>query len=85
MNYTILTEAQIAALLFDSEPWLSCDDCFVRVDGYVERAAAGLCSGDPEMDVHLAACPACRDEADILLALLTGFSPAEISPGSDPR
>lgn len=69
-------------MLFDSEPWLSCDDCFARTDAYVERLAAGTDPGDRAMDVHLAACPACRDEADILLALLAGAVPDESSTGS---
>ena len=65
-----LTPAQIAALLLDSDPYLSCDDCLDRVDVYVDRIALGADPADHAMTVHLAACPACRDEADLLLELL---------------
>lgn len=39
MNDTpaVLTEAAIAGLLADTEPYLSCDECFERIDRYVEQ------------------------------------------------
>lgn len=67
-----LTRPQVEALMFDSDPWLSCDECFDRADFYVECIARGLEPDDPAMDVHLTCCPACREEAATLLALLTG-------------
>jgi hypothetical protein len=53
---------------------IGCDLCFERLDEYVEAELAG---GDPErvqpgMAAHLAGCPACRDEHESLLALLSG-------------
>jgi len=65
----LLRPGQIRALLLDSEPWLSCDECFNRVDRYVEHLLAGSSGHDELMTVHLIACPACLDEAESLLTL----------------
>ncbi len=61
---------RIASLLADTEPYLSCDDCFQRIDQYVERRMADLHHDDLEMTTHLAGCGVCTDEADALEALL---------------
>lgn len=55
-----LTDDQIAALLFDSEPWFSCEDCFEHIDVYVEQLAAGLDPGHRAMEVHLKDAPVRR-------------------------
>lgn len=74
-----LTAAQAASLTATSEPWLSCDDCFEAIDGYVD---ALLDSGPPDdepLRVHLARCPACFDEAESLISLVAaddGLDPA---------
>lgn len=60
----------IANLLVDTEPYLSCDDCFERLDQYVERRVADLHHDDVRMTTHLAGCGVCADEADALEALL---------------
>lgn len=60
----------IAQLLVDSSPYLSCDDCFARIDEYVERALADPRHHDVAMEVHLAACSACAEEAETLRELL---------------
>ncbi len=69
-----LTPAAVAALLLDTSPWLSCDNCFERMDTYVEALIHGAWHGDddPAMAAHLRGCPACAEEADSLLGLLTG-------------
>jgi hypothetical protein len=60
---------RIRALILDSEPWLSCGECFARVDGYVERLLSGRPSRDEALGVHLVACPACLNEAQSLVTL----------------
>jgi hypothetical protein len=51
---------------------LGCDECFERLDEYVELelAAAGADAAIPGMRTHLAGCPACREEHDSLRALV---------------
>jgi hypothetical protein len=65
-------ERLIAALLGPHGPELGCDECFERLDVFVEAEVAG---GDAESRVagmrsHLQGCPACSEEHDSLLALL---------------
>ena len=65
-----LTPGAIASLLTDTEPYLSCDDCFERMDHYVEQRVAGTPQDDPEMAAHLAGCGVCAEEAQALEELL---------------
>lgn len=68
----------LARLTLDTDPWLSCDDCFRQVDEYVELVLAGAASRMPAMAVHLRGCPACAEEAETVLALAaedTGIDP----------
>ena len=63
----------LGRLLGPAEPEIGCDECFERLDEYVEIELAG---GDaeavvPGMGTHLDGCPACRDEHDSLVALLS--------------
>ena len=60
----------IAALLVDTDPYLSCNDCFARLDQYVERRTQDPCYDDVVMRAHLAGCGACQEEAETLLELL---------------
>lgn len=64
-----LTAGALDALLLDTTPWLSCDDCFARMDTHVEALLGGS-SHDPAMDRHLLGCVACAEEAESLLELL---------------
>jgi hypothetical protein len=66
-----LSPEVIASLLADTSPYLSCDDCFARIDEYVERRVADPRYEDPAMDAHLAGCGACAEEAATLEELLT--------------
>ncbi|HKH17884.1 MAG TPA: hypothetical protein VKA57_10190 [Solirubrobacteraceae bacterium] len=63
----------LARLLGPSEPELTCDQCFERLDGYVELELAGrdADAAVPGMRAHLQGCPACREDHDSLAALLT--------------
>jgi hypothetical protein len=70
-----LTPASVEALLLDTTPWLSCEDCFEQMDTYVEARVDDPSHHDPAMSAHLAGCPACAEEADSLLDLV-GDGPA---------
>jgi hypothetical protein len=52
---------------------VGCDDCFEQLDRYVELELAGedAAAAVPGLSEHLAGCPACREEHDSLLALLS--------------
>ncbi len=54
-------------------PDIGCDECFERLDEYVELELAGSDADTavPGMRAHLEGCPACRDERDSLRALLS--------------
>ncbi len=59
----------LARLTLDTEPWLSCDDCFRHLDEYVELVLAGAAERLPAMTVPLRGCPACSEEAGTVLVL----------------
>ena len=66
-----LSAEAVTALLVDTSPYLSCDECFERMDSHVEALLADPHHDDPAMQRHLAGCPACQEEAESLMALLT--------------
>lgn len=66
----VLSADRIAGLLADTSPYLSCDDCFARLDEYVEARIADPHHQDAAMNAHLAGCGACADEAQALEELL---------------
>lgn len=64
----------IERLLGPEGPEIGCDECFDKLDVYVEAELDGR---DPDAAVpglraHLAGCPACAEEHDSLLALAQG-------------
>ncbi len=63
------------SLLGPTGPELSCDECFERLDEYVEgREVHGMAA-------HLEGCPACREDYESLLALVRhddGGAPTEV-------
>ena len=67
-----LTASAIDALVLDTAPWLSCESCFERMDTYVEAFLHDRAYEDPAMAAHLRGCPACAEEADTLIDLVTG-------------
>lgn len=69
-SHARLTDAALDALLLDTSPYLSCDECFDQIDAYVEKMLADPDHQDLAMHVHLAACGACAEEADALTELL---------------
>lgn len=66
-----LTPDTIAKLLTNTDPYLSCDECFVRIDEYVEHTLTDPSYRDVPMDVHLAGCAVCSEEAETLAELLS--------------
>ena len=61
-------------LLGPEGPQVSCEECFERLDEYVDAELAGR---DPErvvpgMAAHLEGCPACREEHESLRDLVAG-------------
>ena len=67
-----MTDPLLSRLLGPAGPELSCEACFEHLDVYVEAEHAGQ-DGDarvPGLRAHLEGCPACREEAAGLLALL---------------
>lgn len=67
---TELTAEATARLLLDTSPYLSCDECFARLDEYIEDLVRQPGHDDPAMRIHLQGCGACADEVDALLALV---------------
>jgi hypothetical protein len=57
-------------LILDTEPYLSCDDCFNLVDTYVEALLTDPDHDQPTMRTHLAGCAACAEEARSLILLV---------------
>lgn len=53
---------------------VGCDECFDRIDEYVDLELAGLDADEriPGLRSHLDGCPACREEHDALLELAAG-------------
>ncbi|HET6653690.1 MAG TPA: hypothetical protein VFH10_13685 [Nocardioides sp.] len=70
MNHRRVSPDALRAMTLDTQPWLSCDECFDRMDAYVERLLADPDHTDVPMATHLNACTACAEEADSLMALV---------------
>ena len=64
----------LGRLLGPKEPEIGCDECFEELDRYVELELAGADADTavPGLRAHLSGCPACREEHDSLLALVSG-------------
>jgi hypothetical protein len=52
------------SLLGPTEPEIGCDECFDRLDEFVDGGTV------PGMEAHLEGCPACREDYESLLALV---------------
>jgi hypothetical protein len=74
MNENAELKQALRRLLGPGTPEVGCDECFTRLDEYVELELAGE---DPDAAVpglraHLDGCPACREEHESLRALVGG-------------
>ena len=65
-------DALVGRLLGPTGYELGCEECFDRLDRYVELELAGEPSDElvPGMRAHLDGCPACNEEHESLHALL---------------
>jgi hypothetical protein len=77
---TPLSPQAARRLTLDTEPYLSCDDCFDLVDGYVEALLTDPDHDDDAMRTHLAGCAACAEEARSLLLLVAGQDGVDPGP-----
>jgi hypothetical protein len=61
----------LRALLGPTDPQVSCEECFERLDEYVELELEGADAEArvPGMRAHLDGCPACREEHESLREL----------------
>ena len=63
-----LTPGQTQALIVDTEPWMSCEECFEVMDRYVDALLSHAPHPEPPgLLTHLAACTACAEEVSSLL------------------
>jgi anti-sigma factor RsiW len=63
-----MTDPALDRLLGPREPEIGCDECFDRLDEYVDLEDAD--ARVPGMRAHLDGCPACREEYESLRALV---------------
>lgn len=68
-----MSDQRIERLLGPNGYEVGCEECFDRLDEFVELELAG---GDadaavPGLRAHLEGCPACREEHDALVALVS--------------
>jgi hypothetical protein len=66
------SDKALKRLLGPVEPELLCDECFEKLDYYVELELRGREADEqiPGMRPHLEGCPACREEYDSLRELV---------------
>lgn len=71
------TDDTIKRLLGPAEPELLCNECFERLDEYVDLELQGARADDqiPGMRAHLEGCPACREEYQSLRELVESGGP----------
>lgn len=64
----------LGRLLGPPTPEIGCDECFDKLDEYVELEVAGrdADAAVPGLRAHLAGCSACREEHESLRALVSG-------------
>ena len=72
-KYDHTPNPELERLLGPTGHEVSCDECFELLDQYVELEVQGANADEriPGLRNHLAGCPACREEHDSLLALVT--------------
>jgi hypothetical protein len=63
-----MNDETLKRLLGPAQPELLCDECFERLDEYVELELQGAEADDriPGMRAHLEGCPACHEDYDSL-------------------
>ena len=73
-----MNDETLKRLLGPAEPELLCDECFERLDEYVELELQGAEADDriPGMRAHLEGCPACREDYDSLREFVQSDDPS---------
>ena len=68
------SDKALKRLLGSAEPELLCDECFEKLDEYVELTLRGEPADEriPGMRAHLEGCPACREDHESLRDLVAG-------------
>ena len=64
-------EVTIERLVGPAEPEILCDECFEKIDEYVDLELIGAAADEaiPGMRAHLEGCPACHEEYESLREL----------------
>jgi hypothetical protein len=77
------TNTTIKRLLGPAERELLCDECFEKIDRYVDLELRGGNADEaiPGMRAHLEGCPACLEEYDSLRELAGAGEPSESADG----
>lgn len=67
----------LGRLLGPAGPEIGCEECFDRLDEYVELELGGVDADTrvPGMRAHLAGCPACAEDHESLLELVRDEAP----------
>jgi len=67
-----MNDDTIKRLLGPAEPEVLCDECFERLDEYVDLELQGAPADEriPGLRAHLEGCPACREDYDSLRAFV---------------
>jgi hypothetical protein len=67
-----VNDDMVKRLLGPAEPELLCDECFEKLDEYVELELEGTEADDriPGMRAHLEGCPACHEDYHSLRELV---------------
>jgi hypothetical protein len=75
------SDPRLRALLGPDGPELTCEECFEKLDRYVELELAGADAeaAVPGMQAHLEGCPACNEDHESLLAFV-GSQAGEAGP-----
>jgi hypothetical protein len=71
------SDKTLKRLLGPAEPELLCDECFERLDEYVELELQGQPADEriPGLRPHLEGCPACREDYESLRELVRSEAP----------
>jgi len=72
-----MTTDPLDRLLGPAGPEITCEDCFDLLDEYVDLEVNGPPARDPDAEIpgmraHLDGCPACSEDHESLLALVSG-------------
>jgi hypothetical protein len=75
-----LTEQTARLFALRTDPWLSCEDCFDRMDTFAEALLTRPGADDLAMRVHVAGCPACAEELESLVELVARENGLDAAP-----